>query len=92
MSGNAFPPHALLRQAKQAFLARFDAFCEATDRRPGGVSDVLFGSSRKVRELRDQTSPKDVTIEVLAVADEKLAAMAADAGVLLEVQRVEGRD
>jgi hypothetical protein len=77
------PPHEALRAAKRGFLARFDAYCTATGRKPGGVSDVLFGSSKKVREMRDPDAPKDVNVEVLAAADKKLEALAADAGITL---------
>jgi len=33
--------------------------------------------------MRDEADPSDVNVEVLALADEKLAAMAAEAGVTL---------
>lgn len=79
------PPAEALRAAKRAFLSRFDAFCAATGRKPGGVSDALFGSSKKVRQLRDPENPKDVNVEVLAEADATLARLAAEAGITLPV-------
>lgn len=79
----ALPPSAALRAAKRAFLARFDAFCAATGRKPGGVSNALFGSVRKVKAMRDEADPRDVNVETLAAADEKLSAMAAEAGIKL---------
>jgi hypothetical protein len=63
-----------------AFLARFDALLAATKRREGGVSEVVFGSSRKVRGLR---AGDGVGVYTLAEAEEKLARLAAEAGVTL---------
>lgn len=63
-----------------AFLARLDAFLLATKRAEGGVSDALFGSSRKSKDLR---AGRGVSVYTLADAETALARLAAEAGVTL---------
>jgi hypothetical protein len=72
---------AALDAARQAFFSRFDAFCAATGRAPGGVSDSLFGSVRKAEALRSKSA--DVKLGTLAEADAKLEVMAKLANVFL---------
>lgn len=69
-----------LRSAVGAFLARFDAFCVATGRSEGGVSDAIFGSSRKVKDLR---AGSGVGVYTLADAETALARLAAEASITL---------
>lgn len=83
MSNAPSPTHRLLDDALALFLARFDVFVAASGRKPSGVSADLFGSNRKVSALRDPASDTSVKLDVLAEADRKLAALAAEAGITL---------
>lgn len=64
-------------------MARFDAFCAATGRKPGGVSAELFGSNRKVEDMRRPVKPVSVAIDRLAEADARLEDLATVLGVTL---------
>ncbi|HRO02073.1 MAG TPA: hypothetical protein PLS69_00495 [Terricaulis sp.] len=69
-----------MRAKVRAFLARFDHYCRTTERSEGGVSDALFGSARKVKDIR---AGGGVGIYTLATAEDRLAALAAEAGLTL---------
>lgn len=77
-------PALALVQAREDFFARFDAFCavfcEREGKAPGHVSRKLFGSPRRVDELRGGA---DIGVLRLAEAERALAALAKDAGITL---------
>ncbi|HYD87140.1 MAG TPA: hypothetical protein VEA80_06685 [Vitreimonas sp.] len=75
--------------ALAAFLARFDAYCEAAGRQQGPVSLQLFGASDRVSEIRNTRS--DVGVKRLAQAEAELSRLAAEAGITLP-DAVEGTE
>lgn len=81
-------PAIALENARAAFFARLDVFCAAGAVSPSRVSRELFGSTRRVAELR---AGADIGVLRLAEAERDLAAWAEREGISLSLDGGETR-